>query len=147
MGADRLPVRAREGREPPRRAGGGRQVHRGVRSRDHGRARGGPALASAGGSRHPRVHRPAAAARRYGGHARGTVLGRRWLLMFDLTPATDQLAVLVRNVSDSDLKAPTPCPDYTVGDLLDHVNGLSVAFTMAARKTPMAGTGAGDAAR
>ena len=67
--------------------------------------------------------------------------------MFDLTPATDQLAVLVRNVSDGDLKAPTPCPDYTVGDLLDHVNGLSVAFTMAARKTPLDGTAAGDASR
>ncbi|MDX8031639.1 TIGR03086 family metal-binding protein [Lentzea sp. BCCO 10_0856] len=67
--------------------------------------------------------------------------------MFDLTPAADQLAVLVRNVSDGDLKAPTPCPEYTVGDLLDHVNGLSVAFTMAALKTPLEGTGSGDAAR
>jgi uncharacterized protein (TIGR03086 family) len=67
--------------------------------------------------------------------------------MFDLTPAAEQLATVVRNVSDRDLKAPTPCPDYTVGDLLDHVNGLSVAFTMAALKTPLDGTGAGDAAR
>lgn len=67
--------------------------------------------------------------------------------MFDLTPAAEQLAGLVRNVTDGDLKAPTPCPDYTVGDLLDHVNGLSVAFTMAARKTPLEGTASGDAAR
>lgn len=67
--------------------------------------------------------------------------------MYDLSPAADQLAELVRNVTDSDLKAPTPCPGYTVGDLLDHVNGLSVAFTMAARKTPLEGTGSGDAAR
>ncbi|MGW6444328.1 TIGR03086 family metal-binding protein [Lentzea sp. NPDC055074] len=67
--------------------------------------------------------------------------------MFDLTPAADQLAGLVRTVTDGDLKAPTPCPDYTVGDLLDHVNGLALAFTMAARKTPLEGTGAGDAAR
>jgi len=67
--------------------------------------------------------------------------------MFDLAPATGQLAGLVRKVTDGDLKAPTPCPDYTVGDLLDHVNGLSVAFTMAARKTPVEGTAAGDAAR
>lgn len=65
--------------------------------------------------------------------------------MFDLTPAADRLAALVRDVSD--LKAPTPCPDYTVGDLLDHINGLSVAFTMAALKTPVEGTGSGDAAR
>ncbi|GHH58238.1 TIGR03086 family metal-binding protein [Lentzea cavernae] len=67
--------------------------------------------------------------------------------MFDLTPAATQLAEVVRGVRDGDLKAPTPCPDYTVGDLLDHVNGLSVAFTMAARKTPLEGAGTGDAAR
>ncbi|MEV6237255.1 TIGR03086 family metal-binding protein [Lentzea sp. NPDC051838] len=67
--------------------------------------------------------------------------------MFDLTPAADRLAGLVRNVTDGDLKAPTPCPDYTVGDLLDHVNGLSVAFTMAALKTPLDGTASGDASR
>lgn len=67
--------------------------------------------------------------------------------MFDLTPAAEQLAGLVRTVTDRDLKAPTPCPGYSVGDLLDHVNGLSVAFTMAARKTPLEGTGSGDAAR
>ncbi|KJK45815.1 hypothetical protein UK23_24865 [Lentzea aerocolonigenes] len=67
--------------------------------------------------------------------------------MFDLTPAADRLAGLVRNVTDGDLKAPTPCPDYSVGDLLDHINGLSVAFTMAALKTPLEGTAAGDASR
>jgi uncharacterized protein (TIGR03086 family) len=67
--------------------------------------------------------------------------------MFDLSPAADRLADLVRNVTDGDLKAATPCPDYTVGDLLDHINGLSVAFTMAARKTPMDGTASGDASR
>ncbi|MCR3751170.1 maleylpyruvate isomerase family mycothiol-dependent enzyme [Lentzea californiensis] len=67
--------------------------------------------------------------------------------MFDLTPAADRLAGLVRTVTDGDLKAPTPCPGYTVGDLLDHVNGLSVAFTMAALKTPLEGAGSGDASR
>ncbi|MFD4673971.1 TIGR03086 family metal-binding protein [Lentzea sp. NPDC058450] len=67
--------------------------------------------------------------------------------MFDLTPAAGQLAGLVRGVTDGDLKAPTPCPDYTVADLLDHVNGLSVAFTMAALKTPLEGTASGDASR
>ena len=67
--------------------------------------------------------------------------------MFDLSPAADRLAGLVRNVTDGDLKAPTPCPNYSVGDLLDHVNGLSVAFTMAALKTPLEGAGSGDASR
>jgi uncharacterized protein (TIGR03086 family) len=67
--------------------------------------------------------------------------------MFDLTPAAGQLAAVVRTVADADLSAPTPCPDYVLGDLLDHVNGLAVAFTMAARKTPLEGTASGDAAR
>lgn len=67
--------------------------------------------------------------------------------MYDITPAANELAGLVRTVSDDDLKAPTPCPDYTVGDLVDHINGLALAFTMAARKTPLEGSGSGDASR
>ncbi|MEU7475942.1 TIGR03086 family metal-binding protein [Lentzea sp. NPDC042327] len=67
--------------------------------------------------------------------------------MFDLAPATDRLAEVVRGVTDRHLSAPTPCPEYAVGDLLDHVNGLAVAFTMAARKTPLRGTPSGDVAR
>ncbi|MFD9700586.1 TIGR03086 family metal-binding protein [Lentzea sp. NPDC059081] len=67
--------------------------------------------------------------------------------MFDLTPAADRLAGVVRGVTDRDLKAPTPCPEYAVADLLDHVHGLALAFTMAARKTPVTGSGTGDAAR
>jgi uncharacterized protein (TIGR03086 family) len=68
----------------------------------------------------------------------------------DLVPATTQLAELVANVSDDQLAAPTPCPDYTLGDLLDHVGGLALAFTAAATKEPLAGGaqgGSGDAAR
>jgi uncharacterized protein (TIGR03086 family) len=52
----------------------------------------------------------------------------------DLKPATDALGALVAEVPDARLGAPTPCPDYTVGDLLDHIGGLAVAFTEAARK-------------
>jgi uncharacterized protein (TIGR03086 family) len=44
------------------------------------------------------------------------------------------MAELVRNVPDDALAAPTPCPDYTVGDLVDHIEGLSIAFAAAARK-------------
>jgi uncharacterized protein (TIGR03086 family) len=54
--------------------------------------------------------------------------------MHDLHPATRQLATLVERVDDSQLDAPTPCPGYTVGDLLDHIGRLAVAFTEAARK-------------
>jgi uncharacterized protein (TIGR03086 family) len=52
----------------------------------------------------------------------------------DLTPAARQLADLVAGVPDDELGAPTPCPDYRLGDLIDHVSGLAVAFTGAATK-------------
>jgi uncharacterized protein (TIGR03086 family) len=56
----------------------------------------------------------------------------------DLGPAARQLATLVRNVPDDMLDAPTPCPDYRVGDLLDHIGGLAKAFTWAATKESLA---------
>jgi len=43
-----------------------------------------------------------------------------------------------------------PRPEYTVGDLLDHVAGLSVAFTVAAMKESLPGGASGpsgDASR
>jgi uncharacterized protein (TIGR03086 family) len=52
----------------------------------------------------------------------------------DLGPAATRMADLVRAIPDDLLSGPTPCPDYTVGDLVDHVGGLSFAFTAAARK-------------
>ncbi|KNX37967.1 TIGR03086 family metal-binding protein [Luteipulveratus halotolerans] len=52
----------------------------------------------------------------------------------DLHAATTLVARTVEAVPDDRLDAPTPCPDYSVGDLLDHVAGLSTAFTWAARK-------------
>ena len=54
--------------------------------------------------------------------------------MHDLQPTTRRLATLVERVDDSQLGAPTPCPDYTVGDLLDHIGRLAGAFASAARK-------------
>jgi len=52
----------------------------------------------------------------------------------DLEPATNQLAALVRGVRDEQLSNPTPCTDMSVADLLDHIGGLSLAFTAAAHK-------------
>ncbi|CAN5575658.1 TIGR03086 family metal-binding protein [soil metagenome] len=52
----------------------------------------------------------------------------------DLEPATRRLADLIGGVPDELLGAPTPCDDTTLGDLLDHVSGLTLAFTGAARK-------------
>lgn len=60
--------------------------------------------------------------------------------MLDLEPATRVLTDVVGGVRDDQLTAPTPCTDSTLGDLLDHVRGFSLAFTAAARKTPIEGT-------
>jgi uncharacterized protein (TIGR03086 family) len=70
--------------------------------------------------------------------------------MLDLEPAARQMANLLERVADGRLTAPTPCGDYTLGDLIDHVGGLSQAFTAAARKElgPESSQGpSGDAAR
>lgn len=69
--------------------------------------------------------------------------------MLDLVPAARALGALVADIPDARLEAPTPCPDYTVGDLLDHVHGLSIAFAAAARKEELDGLDgpSGDAAR
>jgi uncharacterized protein (TIGR03086 family) len=56
--------------------------------------------------------------------------------MIDLTPATGMLARVVSDISDDQLAAPTPCEGSTVADLLDHVDGLCLAFTGAAGKVP-----------
>ncbi|AKU15979.1 TIGR03086 family metal-binding protein [Luteipulveratus mongoliensis] len=52
-----------------------------------------------------------------------------------LRHATELVSHLVQQTDDHQLSAPTPCPDYQVGDLLDHLAGLSTAFTWAAQKT------------
>src|SRR3954468_22951903 len=55
--------------------------------------------------------------------------------MIDLAPATRALTDLLQGIRAEQLSAPTPCEQLTVGDLVDHVDGLSMAFTAAARKT------------
>ncbi len=68
----------------------------------------------------------------------------------DFTPATATLRDLAASVTDEQLTAPTPCTDYTVGDLLDHIGGLAAAFAGAARKEPVPGSergGSGDGSR
>ncbi|MBN2622206.1 MAG: TIGR03086 family protein [Acidimicrobiales bacterium] len=52
----------------------------------------------------------------------------------DLRPAARTMADLVRGIPDGMLGAPTPCPAYSLGDLVDHVGGLALAFTAAAAK-------------
>jgi uncharacterized protein (TIGR03086 family) len=58
--------------------------------------------------------------------------------VIDLDPAAHEVARLLSGVSDDQLRAPTPCEDTPVAGLLDHLAGLSLAFTWAARKSPEA---------
>ncbi len=71
--------------------------------------------------------------------------------MVDLTPAARRLADLVSRVRDDELSGPTPCPAYTLGDLIEHVGGLALAFRAAAEKDTASpyvnGTPSGDASR
>ena len=59
----------------------------------------------------------------------------------DLRPAVTATAAVVAAVPGDDLTGSTPCPDWSVADLLDHLGGLAVAFTMSARKQPLDMTG------
>jgi uncharacterized protein (TIGR03086 family) len=52
----------------------------------------------------------------------------------DLGPAARRLGQLVALTTDDELGRPTPCPAYTVGDLIEHVGGMARAFAAAARK-------------
>jgi uncharacterized protein (TIGR03086 family) len=62
----------------------------------------------------------------------------------DFRPTTTALAALVRGVGEDQLDGPTPCPAYSVADLVDHIGGLSLAFVAAAHKEPVPGDGAPD---
>ncbi len=69
--------------------------------------------------------------------------------LIDFGPATATMRRLVLGTSDDQLTDPTPCPGYTVGDLVQHIGGLTVAFTGAAHKRTVPGSengGSGDAA-
>jgi uncharacterized protein (TIGR03086 family) len=52
----------------------------------------------------------------------------------DFDPPVRQLRALLLGVNPHDLATPTPCENWTIGDLLDHIMGLSWAFTQTARK-------------
>jgi uncharacterized protein (TIGR03086 family) len=52
----------------------------------------------------------------------------------DLGPAAQRLADLVARVRDDELGQPTPLPAYTLGDLIEHVGVMALAFAAAASK-------------
>ena len=55
-------------------------------------------------------------------------------MKIDLTPAGVQFSTLIEVVRDAALGHLTPCREYCVGDLLDHIAGITVAFGGAAVK-------------
>jgi uncharacterized protein (TIGR03086 family) len=71
-------------------------------------------------------------------------------MTIDLEPAAKRMAALVRGVAPARLGDPTPCPGYMLGDLVDHIGGLTVAFAAVARKDlddPRIQGAPGDASR
>ena len=54
--------------------------------------------------------------------------------VLDLGPAAGEMSALVERVPDERLGDATPCPGYRLGDLIEHVGGLALAFAAAAAK-------------
>jgi uncharacterized protein (TIGR03086 family) len=67
--------------------------------------------------------------------------------MIDLEPAAREVLRLLDGVRDERLGDSTPCEGMSVEGLLDHLMGLSLAFTWAARKTTPADAGAAGSER
>jgi uncharacterized protein (TIGR03086 family) len=57
----------------------------------------------------------------------------------DLGPLAARVSDVVRGITDDQLEGPTPCPDMSVATILDHLAGLSLAFTAAARHEQVPG--------
>jgi uncharacterized protein (TIGR03086 family) len=55
--------------------------------------------------------------------------------MIDLTPACRELSALVTGLTDDELENPTPCTEYSVSQIVAHLDGGARVFTaMAAKK-------------
>lgn len=67
--------------------------------------------------------------------------------LVDLAPAAERLSTVAARVGDDQLGAPTPCDGRTVGQLLQHLAGLTLAFRAAAGKDlgPLTDTSPDDA--
>ncbi len=63
----------------------------------------------------------------------------RSMTTIDLGPAAAAVAQVVAGVRDDQLTAPTPCAGTPVAGILDHLAGLTLAFRLAAEKTPVDG--------
>lgn len=52
----------------------------------------------------------------------------------DLHPAAVNMTRILAAVPDEALGGPTPCPDYRLDELIEHIGGFALAFTAAAKK-------------
>ncbi|HEV8570180.1 MAG TPA: TIGR03086 family metal-binding protein [Actinoplanes sp.] len=52
----------------------------------------------------------------------------------DFDPPVRQLRALLLGITNDDLRSPTPCDGWTVGDLLDHIVDFTRAYSQAAQK-------------
>jgi uncharacterized protein (TIGR03086 family) len=64
----------------------------------------------------------------------------------DLAPQAAEVARVIAGVRDDQLTDPTPCAGTPVAAILDHFDGLTVAFRKAAEKAELAGGPSADAA-
>src|SRR4051812_11303864 len=64
----------------------------------------------------------------------------------DFTPAARRLVDLLAGVTDAQLTDRTPCDEFTVADLINHIDGFATGFTAAARKDIGPATSAAPAA-
>ena len=63
----------------------------------------------------------------------------------DLRPQAAEVARVVAGIRDDQLGDPTPCAGTPVAGLLDDLVGLTLAFRLAAEKTPPGGQASADA--
>jgi uncharacterized protein (TIGR03086 family) len=64
----------------------------------------------------------------------------------DFDPAVRRMVALVEVIGVDALERPTPCREYSLGDLLEHVDGFAVVFRAAAVKEPIDRAPSGNAA-
>jgi uncharacterized protein (TIGR03086 family) len=54
--------------------------------------------------------------------------------MIDFSPACQRTSDVLATITDDQLTVPTPCANFTVGDVVHHTGGLALAFAAAAHK-------------
>ncbi|HEX4247015.1 MAG TPA: TIGR03086 family metal-binding protein [Pseudonocardia sp.] len=66
--------------------------------------------------------------------------------MIDLTPACDTMIDLLGRITAEQLQLPTPCTEYTVRDVIEHIDVVAVGSSATARGDELSGSGSPAAA-